>query len=102
MSVLVVPKLTAQALRELTGESRPDAALMLVMQDARSYRLEQITAGLTALEVKYGMTFEEYRERWESEDRDEDYQWDAEQDFLSWEALTTQHRRLEGMSPWLS
>ena len=35
MSVLVLPKTTAQALRELTGESRPDAALMLVMQDAR-------------------------------------------------------------------
>ena len=66
MSVLVVPKLTAQALRELTGESRPDAALMLVMQDARSYRLEQITASLAALEAKYGMTFEEYRERWET------------------------------------
>jgi len=102
MSVLVLPKTTAQALRELTGESRPDAALMLVMQDARSYRLEQVAAGLRALEAKYGTTFEEYRKRWEDEDRDEDYGWDAEQDFLTWEALTTQQRRLEGMSPWLS
>jgi hypothetical protein len=102
MSVLVVPKLTAQALRDLTGESRPDAALMLVMQDARAYRLEQITASLASLEAKYGMTFEEYRERWECEERDDDYRWDAEQDFLSWEALTTQRRRLEGMSLWLS
>jgi hypothetical protein len=102
MSVLVVPKITAQALRELTGESRPDAALMLVMQDARSYRLDQITASLAALETKYGMTFEQYRLLWESEERDEDYQWNTEQDFLSWEALTTQQRRLEGMSPWLS
>lgn len=102
MSVLVVPKVTAQALRELTGESRPDAALMLVMQDARSYRLAQVAAGLRTLEAKYGMTFEEYRERWETEDRDEDYGWDFEQDFMTWEALATQKRRLEGMSPWLS
>jgi hypothetical protein len=102
MSVLVVPKITAQALRELTGESRPDAALMLVMQDARSYRLEQVVQGLRAFEAKYGMTFAAYRERWESEDRNEDYDWDSEQDFLTWEALTTQQRRLEGMSSWLA
>ena len=54
------------------------------------------------LEAKYGTTFEEYRKRWEDEDRDEDYGWDTEQDFLTWEALTTQQRRLEGMSPWSS
>ncbi|MBM4460811.1 MAG: hypothetical protein FJ011_24140 [Chloroflexi bacterium] len=100
MSVLVLPKATMQALHALTGESRPDAALMLVMQDAHTYRTAQVTAGLRAFEAKYGMTFEEYRERWESEERDEDYEWDAEQDFLSWEALTTQQRRLAGISPW--
>jgi hypothetical protein len=102
MSVLALPKVTMQALHALTGESRPDAALMLVMQDAHAYRLAQVAAGLRAFEAKYGMTFEEYRERWESEERDEDYGWDAEQDFLSWEALTTQQRRLAGIAPWRS
>lgn len=96
---MTVSKSTTQALRALTGESRSDAALMLVMQDAHSYRLAQVAAGLRTLEAKYGMTFEEYRERWEIEDRDEDYGWDSEQDFMTWEALATQKRRLEGMSP---
>jgi hypothetical protein len=47
------------------------------------------------------MTFEEYRQRWEREDRDEDYHWEVEQDYLRWEALVTQKRRLEGMPTWL-
>jgi len=60
--------------------------------------LEEVVAGLLALEAKYAVTFEEYRERWEAEDQDEDYGWDSEQDFMTWEALATQKRRLEGMS----
>ena len=43
------------------------------------------------------MAFEEYRQRWETDDREEDYQWEVEQDFLSWEALATQKHRLEGV-----
>ena len=83
MTVLMIPKNTAQTLRDLTGESRPDVALMLVMQDARSYRLQQIDAALRVFEEKYGMAFEEYRQQWETNDREADYQWAVEQDFLS-------------------
>lgn len=101
MSTLVIPKNTAQALRDLTGESRPDVALLLVIQDALAYRLAQIDADLKELEARYGMGFEEYRQRWESEDREEDYRWEAERDFLQWEALVTQRVRLTGVAKWL-
>jgi hypothetical protein len=43
------------------------------------------------------MPFDEYRLRWESEDRAEDYQWEVERDYLEWEALVTQKRRLENV-----
>ncbi|MCU0502358.1 MAG: hypothetical protein MUC51_11430 [Anaerolineae bacterium] len=43
------------------------------------------------------MAFEEYRRQWETDDREEDYRWEVEQDFLSWEALATQKRRQEGV-----
>jgi hypothetical protein len=102
MPTLVLPKGTAQALQDLTGEPRPDAALRLVLRDALAYRLEQIEADLRAFEVKYGMTFDEYGQRWESEDRDEDYRWEAERDYLEWEALVTRKRRLEDVSSWLA
>ncbi len=101
MSTLVIPKNTAQALRDLTGESRPDIALLLVMQDALAYRLAQIDGELRELETRYSATFEEYRQRWETEDREEDYRWESEQDYLRWEALVTQRSRLAGIAKWL-
>lgn len=102
MSTLVLPKGTAQALRDLTGEPRPDVALLLVLRDALAYRLEQIETDLRAFEDKYGMTFDRYRQRWETKDRDEDYRWEAERDYLEWEALITQKRRLEDVYGWLT
>jgi hypothetical protein len=102
MSTLVLPKGTAQALRDLTGEARPEAALLLVLRDALTYRLEQLKQELRSFETKYGMTFNEYRQRWETEDRDKDYQWEAERDYLEWEALVTRQRRLEDTYGWLT
>ncbi len=48
------------------------------------------------------MSFDEYRQRWEAEDRDEDYRWETEQDFLQWEALVTRKRRLGDVHGWLT
>ncbi len=102
MSTLMLPKGAVQALRDLTGESRPDAALLLVLRDAVTYRLEQIEVELDAFQAKYGMSFDEYRRLWESEDRYEDYRWEAERDYLEWEALVTRKRRLEDVYGWLT
>jgi len=93
MTTLVLPKGTVQILRELTGEARPETALLLVLRDVLAYRLEQIERDLNAFETKYGMTFAEYRQRWETEDRDEDYRW---------EALVTRKHRLEETYGWLT
>jgi len=100
-SPLVLPIGTARALRDVTGEPRPDVALLLVLRDAVAYRLGQIEADLHAFEAKYGIIFDEYRQRWESEDRDEDYRWETERDYLAWEALVTQKNRLENVYSWL-
>jgi hypothetical protein len=48
------------------------------------------------------MSFEEYRQRWESEDRDDDYRWETERDYLEWEALVTRKRRLEDVYNWMT
>ncbi|MGQ9556232.1 MAG: hypothetical protein ACUVWR_19190 [Anaerolineae bacterium] len=95
MSALIIPKDMARALQVLTGETRPDTALQLVIRDALAYRRERIEAGIRAFERKYGMTFEQYRQRWETEDCDEDYTWEAERDYLEWEGLVTSKSRLE-------
>lgn len=102
MATVMLPKGTVEALRDLTGEPRPDVALLLVLRDAVDYRLKQIEVELEAFKEKYGMNFEKYRQRWESEDRDQDYQWQAERDYLEWEALVTRKQRLEDVYGWLS
>ncbi len=63
--------------------------------------MESIEQELRAFEEKYGMTFEEFKKQWESEDRDEDYSWERERDYLEWEALITRKRRLEETYGWL-
>ncbi len=102
MTTLALPKTTTQALRELTGESRPDVALLLTLRDALAYQLARLEDKLQSFENKYGMPFAKYRQQWETEDREEDYQWEVEQDYLEWEALITRKERLEGVSLWLS
>lgn len=99
---MVLPKSTVRVLQDVTGEPRPDAALLLVLRDAIAYRLAQAKTALQDFESRYGMSFEEYRRHWETEDREEDYRWEAERDYLEWEALVTRARRLEDAYAWLA
>jgi hypothetical protein len=101
VSHLTVPEKTAAALRELTGELRPDVALQLVIRNAVECELAQVAAGMRAFETKYQMTFDEYRLRWEREDCVEDYRWEAERDYLEWEALAIRQVRLSDICGWL-
>jgi hypothetical protein len=59
--------------------------------------LAQIILEQTRFALKYGMSFEEHKPRWESEDRPEDYSFEAETDYLAWEALATRKARLGGL-----
>jgi hypothetical protein len=93
---LVVPKETARALYELTGEARPDVALLIVLRDARAYLLKEIEDEIRRFEAKYGMSFEDYDAHIEQDDPEEAYAWEAESDYLMWEAMVMRRRRLAG------
>ena len=97
MTTLVLPKQTAQVLHALTGELRPGIALSLTVRDAFAYQLERVEAGLMRFEEKYGVPFEQYKQRWEAEENEAGYSWDAERDFLEWEAFVTRKQRLDGL-----
>lgn len=99
--MLVLPKETMRILTALTGEARSDVALTLLIRDYARYKLDEIKDALRHFEEKYGMTFEEYKEIWETEDREEHYTHEAEQDYLEWEALVTRRKRLEESLAWL-
>ncbi len=100
-TTMILPKETAQALIELTGEVRVDAALTLIMRDYARQKLADLEAGLRQFERKYGMPFEAYRRIWESEDRPEQYSFEAEDDYLMWEGLVTRYQRLSESFAWL-
>ncbi|MCE7938291.1 hypothetical protein DCC79_07210 [bacterium] len=102
MTGITLPKRTERALHELTGEARPEVALILVMRDAVAYRIQQLNEGLAAFEAKYGMSWDAYRERWQDETREQDYAWEAEHDYLEWEGMVTRKRRLEDAYGWLA
>jgi hypothetical protein len=95
METMTLPKKTSQLLTTLTGEVREDAALILMMRDYAHYKLAEIDAALQTYREKYGMPFAAYKKRWETEDSPQDYAYDAEQDYLEWEALVTRRKRLE-------
>ncbi|MBI5653851.1 MAG: hypothetical protein HZC40_25890 [Chloroflexi bacterium] len=91
----------ASLMRRVTGEAHPDIAARIVLRDAIEYRLEKIENDLRRFESKYGMTFEEYKHRWDTEDHPDDYAFESEMDFLEWEAQVTRKTHLENMRVWL-
>jgi hypothetical protein len=94
---LALPKSMAQLLTELTGDPRPETALLIILRDAIAHRLQRVEAGLKDYEVRHGMSFDEYKRLWETEDRPEHYSYEAETDYLEWEALATRKKRLEDL-----
>lgn len=95
------PKETARLLTELTGEPRPDVAVLIVLKDAVAHRLEQIASEEGRFEARYHLAFSDYKHRWETEDRPADYSLEAETDYLKWEALETRKTRLENIQALL-
>lgn len=100
-TTMILPKETAQALLDLTGEARVDAALTMVIRDYARQKMAELEAGMRQFEIKYGMTFDAYRRLWENEDHPEHYTFEAEDDYLMWEGLNTRRNRLVGSFAWL-
>jgi len=92
---LALPKSMAQLLTELTGDPRPETALLIILRDAIAHRLERVEAGLRDYEAKYGMPFDGYKHLWETKDRPEHYSYEAETNYLEWEALVTRKKRID-------
>jgi len=100
-TTVVLPKDMMGILTDLTGEPRSDVALTLIMRDYARYKLAEIEVAIRQFEEKYGMPFEAYKQIWETEDREEHYTYEAEQDYLEWEALITRRQRLLESLAWL-
>jgi hypothetical protein len=100
MTAVISPQLL-KALTDITGEIHLDSALRIVTQDAIAHRLESIAKQIQTLEQKYGMSFEQFDIRFQTEELPNQYSYEVEQDYLEWEGLLCRQRRLQEVSDWL-
>lgn len=97
-----VSKRTAKLLKEITGEPRVDAAVLMTLRDALSHRLEAIEAEIEEFEDEHGMSFEAFEEAWEDGEIEDRQSYDVEKTYWRWEELVTRREKIEetiGMVP---
>lgn len=98
--MLVLPKSTYNILRQITGESHPNRALSLAIKDLIRLKMEEFEAKIRAYEQKYGMSFETFDRKMQTEDSPDSYSYEVEQDYLFWEAALGDKQTLEEMAKW--
>ncbi len=100
-NTMVLPPQTSQLLVDLTGETRVDLALTMIIREYGRRQLEKLKDELQKFERKYGMPFEAYRRVWNSEENEDHYTFEAENDYLMWEGVVTRHKRLSENFAWM-
>ena len=97
-----VPKVTLQALTELTGEPRFEVALTIALRDAVEHRLEKIEEAIRNYEEKYGLSFEQFQARGQNQEIPDQFSYRVESDYLEWEGLVSRKKKLEKIHQWLT
>src|SRR4030067_488835 len=85
----------SKALMDITGEPRPDIAILEIITDAVEHRIEKVEAGIKTYEKKYGMTFEKFKDRFEKGETANIYKYNAETNKYSF-ALISGNERIFG------
>jgi len=78
----------SKTLFEITGEPRIEIAILELLKDAIEHRLEKINAEIKNLEGKHLMSFEEFKNKFNSGKIPDSYSYSVETDYLEWEGLT--------------
>ena len=77
----------SKTLLEITGEPRIEIAILELLKDAIEHRIEKINAEIKNLEGKYLMSFEEFKNKFNSRKIPDSYSYSVETDYLEWEGL---------------
>lgn len=98
MTEVVLPRKISSILLELTSRVDLDSALISTITDAIEHRMEKCDEEIRKFETKYGMKFEEFKEKWEKNKLPEDrYSYNVEKDYWEWEAAISRRTHLEGI-----
>lgn len=96
-----ISKAALRALTQLTGEPRPDVALLITLKDAVEHRLEKIDLAIHKLEQKYGMNLEQFLKRSEEGTIPSQFSYEVERDYLEWDGLMSRKEKIEKIGQWL-
>ena len=77
----------SKTLLEITGEPRIEIAILELLKDAIEHRIEKINAEIKNLEGKYLMSFEEFKNKFNSGKIPDSYSYSIETDYIEWEGL---------------
>lgn len=72
--------------QEVTGRDNPEEALEVALRSYLERKIDDYQQDIQDLEAKYGMNFEEFKERLGKE---LDLSWQHERDFMRWEEAVT-------------
>lgn len=87
---------TSLLLTKITDTPDLETALWRVLHDYTGLKTQQLRQQIETLELKWGMTFDEFSRRCESESLEQDpFAYDVESDFWDWEKAVTLLRHYE-------
>lgn len=98
--LVAIPESTHNVLKRLTGQSRPDVALSLVIKELIRFRVEATQIRITAYEQKYGMAFSKFEQAWQSGKIEDQYSYPVEQDYMQWETALADLKLLQEILQW--
>jgi len=77
----------SKTLLDITGEPRPEIAILELLKDAVEHRIEKLEAEIKKFEQKYQMRFPQFKEKFEKNKVSDSYGYAVETDYLEWEGL---------------
>ena len=82
---IVVTEKTRKILKILTGESRLDVAISLVIKQLIQFRMDATQARITVFEQTYGMSFTDFEEACKTGRLENSHLYEVEKDNWEWD-----------------
>ena len=90
METLQIPNSVKELLLYTQGNSIQEKLSRLIMSDLEN-RLRVCTERLYEFEKRYGLSFKQFKDAWETDKILKKYSYETERDYMEWESLDDEH-----------
>ena len=85
----VIPKPIFRVLTQMTHQPRIDVALSVAVKDWIRLKLKEVDEERSTYERKYGMNFDEFKQKMHADLIPDRYSYEVEKDYWEWESAIT-------------